>query len=690
MARPSAILCACLCFGTILAAQAADAGWQRLSLAGGSAYAWRYVPASVDQSQPAPVAMFFHGLGGTPESYGNLLAPAAETAGIVLILPKSVALGWGDQDVAVANEALTTVEGQLSVDARRIGLSGHSAGGAFAYLLAYGDTTVNAVFAISAPYYTVSSVADSYRAPIRMCYGSLDPNYTGGSEAALNAQWTSLGIPHEEEVVSGAGHSDVVGSLPAMTRGMQFLAATFHPASGTTTGTASTGSGGVTTGSATGTTTSGTSGGVTSGSATGTTTGTSSGSTTTTGGSTAASGTGSTAGSPDDGRGSSHGSCGIGGGLAALLLAALAGMRGTGGGPRIAGRNLIALVALLSFPFGAAMGVESDSDRIIMKAFADHDYQLAEKTCRDLVSRDPADSAARYNLACALARQGDHAGALGSLEAAIESGFTDSEHIATDDDLAAIRGDQAFTALVERAEARSRQGPYEVGADLPGVTTIDDDPVGGLRYRLRMAADASAERPNRLIIWLHPSGGSMNSVVEAWSPMLTQHGYALLVMTRKNWLGWQEGEVRKLLGATLSAVTKIPGIDAAKPILMGFSAGGQVALDRWSADPGAFGGIVVDAAYPLDMQQYQQGRIATRDLPTADAVKRVPLFVLVGGDDGLATVWRGCAERWTAAGVPLSIEYVPAKGHAWLFGEAQVGRLTHWLDDLRARRQAGD
>ena len=88
------------------------------------------------------------------------------------------------------------VAGLAPVDPVRVSIAGHSAGGAYAYLLGYGTVSrYSAVFSLSAPFYPVSSVADpAYKAPIHMYYGTTDPNYTDGAYAALQQQWSALGV----------------------------------------------------------------------------------------------------------------------------------------------------------------------------------------------------------------------------------------------------------------------------------------------------------------------------------------------------------------------------------------------------------------------------------------------------------------------------------------------------------------
>jgi len=87
----------------------------------------------------------------------------------------------------------------------------------------------------------VAGISDpAYTAPIRMYDGTLDPNYTGGSFAALQSQWTGLGVPQQSDVQSGYDHSSWPQS--SMNNGFLFLVGKTYP--GTTyTLTVSSGSG---------------------------------------------------------------------------------------------------------------------------------------------------------------------------------------------------------------------------------------------------------------------------------------------------------------------------------------------------------------------------------------------------------------------------------------------------------------
>jgi hypothetical protein len=211
---------------------ALDPGWGRVDIPATHSFFWRYVPQSLDASRPAPVVLFFHGADTGPTPYKNFVSGAAERARCVVAMPQSsglasgLGLGWGGEtDERTVTETLRLLREALPVDDRRIALAGHSAGGAWAYLLAYAGSTYSAVFTLASPWYPVSSVADpAYKPPIRMYYGTQDPNYTA-ARPQLEAQWSRLGVSWEEDVQAGYDHS----SWPDASMADGFLFLVSHP-----------------------------------------------------------------------------------------------------------------------------------------------------------------------------------------------------------------------------------------------------------------------------------------------------------------------------------------------------------------------------------------------------------------------------------------------------------------------------
>jgi len=207
-------------------------GWRKIDIPTTGSYLLRYVPAALDTSKPVPVILFFHGSNGSPEDYQSFVFPAADAAGCVVVMPKSASsVGWGTgKDEQTVTEALRLVREELPVDDQRIGVAGHSAGGAWAYLVAYANSIYSAVFTLSAPYYAVSSLADShYKPPIRMYYGTTDPNYTA-ARPNLEAQWRRLGVAWEEDVQTGFGHN--TWPVSSMADGFRFVVGKSRAATG--------------------------------------------------------------------------------------------------------------------------------------------------------------------------------------------------------------------------------------------------------------------------------------------------------------------------------------------------------------------------------------------------------------------------------------------------------------------------
>ena len=209
-----------------------SSGWERLDLPTTGSYLQRYLPAGADPLAPLPVILFLHGSGGAPENYQELVREAADAAKAVVVLPKSSSsLGWGlGADEQIVAESLRVIRQELTVDDSRVSIAGHSAGGAYAYLLAYASVAkYSAIFTLSAPNYAVTTVADpAYRAPIHMYYGTTDPNYTGGGEAALRAQWDRLQISWQEDIKANFGHN--YWPVQSMIDGFLFVVGKAYPA----------------------------------------------------------------------------------------------------------------------------------------------------------------------------------------------------------------------------------------------------------------------------------------------------------------------------------------------------------------------------------------------------------------------------------------------------------------------------
>jgi predicted Zn-dependent protease len=83
-------------------------------------------------------------------------------------------------------------------------------------------------------------------------------------------------------------------------------------------------------------------------------------------------------------------------------------------------------------------------------------HEEALEVDRRLVGLQPGNAFVRYNLACSLSNLGRVDEAFLELEAAMELGYDDLRHMAEDPDLAKVRADPRWRALVERGRKGNR------------------------------------------------------------------------------------------------------------------------------------------------------------------------------------------------------------------------------------------
>jgi predicted esterase len=188
---------------------------------------------------------------------------------------------------------------------------------------------------------------------------------------------------------------------------------------------------------------------------------------------------------------------------------------------------------------------------------------------------------------------------------------------------------------------------------------------------------------------MHPSGGSMNATVVGLAARWSKAGWAVLVPTQKKWGGWSTDDAAKLVDKTLPEAAKTAGIDAKRPVLIGFSAGGQMAIELWRKDAARWGGLVLDAAYPIDTEAYGQGQVVVIAPPEGDAPKSAPVRVIVGDADQGHFLWKQAEGSWRKAGVPLTVTYVEGGKHAWLVKDAEADALDVWLAGVAAGKLPG-
>ncbi|RKG68937.1 hypothetical protein D7W79_33560 [Corallococcus exercitus] len=185
-------------------------------------------------------------------------------------------------------------------------------------------------------------------------------------------------------------------------------------------------------------------------------------------------------------------------------------------------------------------------------------------------------------------------------------------------------------------------------------------PANGLPYRLFVSGQASPQHAHRLVVWLHPTGSDGLTLVEPLADAFAAQGFALLTFPREHAEGWSGTDANRMMLGTLPEVARVPGVDAERPVLLGFSAGAQMALELWAARPEAFRALVLIAGAP------RLSRGDEHTPPRTSAHARVPILSFIGEMDGSAPLWRTAREAWRTAGLRLDVREVPGQGHTWL------------------------
>ena len=204
----------------------------------------------------------------------------------------------------------------------------------------------------------------------------------------------------------------------------------------------------------------------------------------------------------------------------------------------------------------------------------------------------------------------------------------------------------------------------------------------GMGYRVLLPPVLSAQRP-RIAVWLHPAGSAGTDLVEPLAPLLARHGFALLVPQDKDFRGWTSKEIVELFGAVLPEASARYGLSPEQPLLIGYSAGAQMALHLWHPAPEKWAGLVLVAGAPL-LTSVSSAEEISFSASESWRYAGTPILSIAGERDPGAAKWRSALERWKTAGVPLDFRQVPNVDHQWCVGAFEVERLDRWLDGIAA------
>jgi len=302
----------------------------------------------------------------------------------------------------------------------------------------------------------------------------------------------------------------------------------------------------------------------------------------------------------------------------------------------------------------------SKQDSIIKKLlkYGEHGYPIA------------------YNRICALCNEGDAKNALISLNSLVKAGFYDFALAEAEPALKVLRKDKRFKAMIKTMKRNFKKG-YEPGPPLKGFKTLQEAPAGGLAYRISISPHADEFEPSKLVIWLHPTGASLNSIVEPMAPFFTSRGLALCVFPRKDFNGWTSFD-RIRLQKTLEHLKKYKQLKTERPIYWGYSAGGQLALQLWKDNPDSIGGMLLFGTWPVIFNP--NGTAYVLNPPQSESPIKAPIYVLIGEKEKGTDLWFKVEQPYTTDGIPLTIRKIKNQGHVWLMNKFEKKRIGKWLD----------
>lgn len=240
--------------------------------------------------------------------------------------------------------------------------------------------------------------------------------------------------------------------------------------------------------------------------------------------------------------------------------------------------------------------------------------------------------------------------------------------------------------------------------DLPGVLReVETTTADGVRVRgwLALPADADADRPAPLLLWIH--GGPLNSW-NAWSwrwlPwLMVARGYAVLLadpalstgygqdFVQRGWGSWGAAPYTDLMAIT-DLVEALPEIDETRTAAMGGSFGGYMAnwvaghTDRFSAIVTHASLWALDQFGPTTDHSYFWGREMTPRMALENSPHRfvdqirTPMLVIHGDHDYRVPIGEGLRlwyELLSDSGLPAAADgstvhrflYFPDEGH-WI------------------------
>jgi predicted esterase len=305
----------------------------------------------------------------------------------------------------------------------------------------------------------------------------------------------------------------------------------------------------------------------------------------------------------------------------------------------------MAVMAVMAVMPGTAQAQDA---RSFERAYARGDWAGAAKAGEIWVEREPGNSIAAFNTACAFARAGQPEIALGWLERAGQAGFAGTRSIDEDPDLAPARALAGFEAAVAPIRANRARMFTEFRAEAERSEILTLVPPG----------EPKELRP--LVVVLHGYGGSPAPMAALYRRVALELGAILAAPSAirpgpggqgYTWTFRDEAEWWVL--RAIERVTAEHEVDPSRLVLAGFSQGAGVALAVGLAHPERFAGILA-AAGPFDEEWMR---------PPPDANLKV--YLLVGQEDPAVLSSREAEAVLRADGLDVRLRVIPGLGHAF-------------------------
>jgi len=180
-----------------------------------------HVPADYDARTPTPLIFNFHGYGSNSREEESLtgMSTKADQAGFIVVYPDGLYKGWSDgpgpdglRDLEFVRDMIGSLEGQYSIDPKRIFATGISNGGGMTNRVGCSMADLFAAIAPDSGAYNFWQDCSPARPMPVLAFHGLDDQlvpYTGGPPDALE--------PPIEAWAAAWANRDGCGSSPAMT-----------------------------------------------------------------------------------------------------------------------------------------------------------------------------------------------------------------------------------------------------------------------------------------------------------------------------------------------------------------------------------------------------------------------------------------------------------------------------------------